>query len=60
MEDLGVELDNYDYMKDPDNANTLYEQVSNGWMPPSGSGEEPWTEEQVALFKQWMDDGYQP
>jgi hypothetical protein len=29
-------------------------------MPPSASGEQPWSEDKVQLFKQWMDGGYAP
>ena len=31
----------------------IYEQVSEGGMPPGG----PWPSEHVELFKQWMDEG---
>jgi hypothetical protein len=27
-------------------------------MPPRNSGEQPWTPDQVQLFKAWMDGGY--
>jgi hypothetical protein len=55
-----VSLDDYSYMSQPDNANRVYEQVSSGHMPPSDSGEQPWSEDKVQLFKTWMDGGYQP
>jgi hypothetical protein len=29
-------------------------------MPPSDSGEQPWSQDQVALFKAWMDGGFEP
>jgi hypothetical protein len=60
MSAMSVLLDDYDYMSEPDNASSVYEAVSDGTMPPSRSGEERWSEEKVGLFKQWMDDGYQP
>jgi hypothetical protein len=60
MKGFGVELDGYDYMKDPSNAESAYFQVSSGLMPPPSSGEERWSEDKVALFKEWMDGGYQP
>ena len=47
-------------MKDPSNAGSAYFQVSSGLMPPPSSGEERWSEDKVALFKEWMDGGYQP
>jgi hypothetical protein len=60
MQDLGVQLDSYDYMKDPSNAQDVYKQVSAKKMPPPDSGEDPWSEEKVNLFKTWMDEGYPP
>ena len=59
MSRLEVPLDDYAYMSQPDNAAGVYHQVSNGTMPPSASGE-PWSEDKVQLFKQWMDGGYAP
>ena len=41
------------------NADDIYDAVSAGRMPPASSGG-PWSQEKIALFKQWMDDGYQP
>jgi hypothetical protein len=28
-------------------------------MPPSASGEPPWPEDKVQLFKEWIDGGYE-
>jgi len=42
------------------NANAVYDQVSSGSMPPSWSGEDPWSPAKVQTFKDWMDGGYQP
>jgi hypothetical protein len=60
MRHLGASLDDYAYMSDPANASGVYEQVSTGAMPPSRSGEPRWSQDQVQLFKEWMDGGYQP
>jgi hypothetical protein len=64
MSEQGVDLDKYDYMSDPTNgyanAQNVYQQVSSGLMPPSWSGEKPWTTEMVQTFQNWMDGGYQP
>jgi len=59
MSALGAKLDDYAFMSQPATASAVYQQVSSGKMPPSGSGEQPWTPEKVALFKAWMDGGYQ-
>jgi hypothetical protein len=57
---VGLSLDDYSAMSQPAIATAVYEQVSSGGMPPSDSGEEPWSQDQVQLFKAWMDGGYQP
>ena len=59
MSYAGVLLDDYAYMSEPANAESVYEQVADGSMPPGDSGEQPWSQEQVQLFKAWMDAGYQ-
>ena len=60
MSRAGVLLGDYSYMSQPDNAAEVYEQVSSGGMPPSDSGERPWSEDKVQRLKEWMDGGYQP
>ena len=60
MTDKGVPLDDHSYMSQPSNADRVYAAVSNGWMPPSGSGEQAWSQEKVELFKAWIDGGCQP
>jgi hypothetical protein len=65
-----VYLADYSYMSDAAgddtyhdhaNANNVYNQLSTGQMPLDDSGNPvPWPPDQVALFKSWMDDGYQP
>jgi hypothetical protein len=56
---VGLSLDDYSSMSQPSIASAVYETVSNGSMPPSGSGEQPWSQGKVQLFKAWMDGGYQ-
>jgi len=41
------------------NADDVYDAVANGRMPPAQVGG-PWSKDKVDLFKQWMDNGYQP
>ena len=62
MKRFGVELDDYTYMSNPENANAVLATLSphDGEppsMPPSGPY---WTSAQLALFAQWQNDGYQP
>ncbi len=58
MSAAGVLLDDYAYMSQPANASRVYETVSTGAMPPANSGEQRWSQDQVQLFKAWMDAGY--
>ena len=62
MEPFGVELDDYSYMSNSDNANTVLATISqhNGEPPSMPPGGPYWTAAQLALFVQWQKDGYQP
>ena len=54
MDGSGVHLDDFAWMCVPANAQSVYDQVSTGAMPPG----EPWSKDHVSLFKKWMDEGY--
>jgi len=58
----GVELDDYAFMSDPDNADKVLATLSpNDDEPPSMPPGGPyWTEDQLALFAQWQKDCCQP
>jgi len=56
MSGMDVRLNDYSYMRAPDNAANVYQQISTQQMPPGS----PWPASQVELFKQWMDGGYAP
>ena len=60
MRNLGVSLDDFDYMRDQTHAQRVLGQVSTGAMPPRRSGEAAWSPETVQLFRDWMAGGYQP
>jgi hypothetical protein len=62
MKDFGIELDDYAWMSNPNNAASVLATVSpQGGSPPSMPPGGPyWTAEQIALFEQWQKDGYQP
>lgn len=62
MKRFGVKLDDYAYMSNPDNANSVLANVSphDGQPPSMPPGGPYWTEAQLALFAQWQNDGYQP
>jgi hypothetical protein len=58
----GVALDDYNFVSNPNNANKVLETLSPNQgnpplMPPGGPY---WTADQLALFAQWQNDGYQP
>jgi len=62
MKRFGVELDDYTYMSDPGNANSVLANLSphNGEPPSMPPGGPYWTSDQLALFAQWQKDGYRP
>jgi hypothetical protein len=53
MTPMGVALDDPAWMCVSANAQSVYDVVADGSMPPG----EPWPEERVSLFKKWMDAG---
>jgi hypothetical protein len=54
MKNFGLDLSSYVDVKE--NAEAIYSRLEDGSMPC----DDPWPKEQVAKFKQWMDDGMQP
>jgi hypothetical protein len=54
MKPMGLDLSSYDDVKAQ--APAIYAVVQDGSMPCDG----PWPEEQVSLFKRWMDEGMAP
>ena len=49
---FAFDLSDYDDVKD--NAAGIYDRLVDGSMPCDGA----WPENQIALFRQWMDEGY--
>jgi hypothetical protein len=62
MKRFNVELDNYSYMSNPNNANQVLAALSphDGEPPSMPPGGPYWTPSQLELFVQWQKDGYQP
>lgn len=54
MKNVGLDLSSYEDVKK--NADAIHERVADGSMPC----DDAWPKEQVAKFKQWMDDGMLP
>ena len=62
MKRYGVELEDYTYMSNPDNADAVLATLSphDGEPPTMPPGGPYWTASQLALFAQWQKDGYKP
>jgi hypothetical protein len=62
MKRFKVELDNYTYMSNPNNANQVLAALSphNGEPPSMPPGGPYWSPDHLGLFAQWQEDGYQP
>jgi len=54
MKSFGLDLSSYTDVKAQ--AEAIYKRLEDGSMPC----DDPWPKEQVAKFKQWMDDGMAP
>ena len=57
MKNAGMDLSNYDDVKK--HAVAIYATVSEGTMPPPGTGEK-WTAHMCDTFKQWQTQGCPP
>lgn len=51
MKDYGFDLSKLSDVRM--NSSYIYERLSDKSMPEDG----PWSDENIAIFKQWMDDG---
>jgi hypothetical protein len=60
MRQGGVALDDFAYMSEPSHAERVYQKLSSREMPPPGSGESPWPDANIQLFRDWMDGRFQP
>ena len=54
MKDYGLDLSSYEEVKAQ--ADAIYARLEDGSMPCDGA----WPEKQIALFKQWIEDGAAP
>jgi hypothetical protein len=62
MKRYKINLDDYAFMSNPDHANKVLGRLSphDGHSPAMPPGGPYWTQDQLALFAQWQNDGYQP
>ena len=65
MRGKGVSLDDAEWMcgaagdsafPDHSNARKVFDQLAQGSMPPDGA----WPAERLAIYQQWMTDGFTP
>jgi hypothetical protein len=54
MKNFGLDLSSYESVKAQ--AEVIYSRLDDGSMPC----DDPWPKEQIARFKQWMDEGMNP
>lgn len=54
MKEYGLDLSSYEDVRAK--AGAIYPRLEDSSMPCDG----PWPEEQIELFKQWMDEGMAP
>jgi hypothetical protein len=54
MAGMGVLLDDYGYMSQPSNAQSVYDHLTGTAQPQMPLGGPYWTAEQLALFHRWM------
>lgn len=60
MSPMGVLLDDYTYMSDAQNAQTVYEYLTGERQPQMPTDGAYWNEDQLQLFSDWMGGGRKP
>ena len=62
MAGMGVKLDDYTYMSQPANAQSVYDHLTGTAQPQMPLGGPYWSADQLGLFQRWMteDPPYQP
>ena len=61
QEHMSFMFDLWDYADVKAQAEEIYDSVSAGRMPiDDNNNPQPWPKEQVAKFKQWIDEGCKP
>jgi hypothetical protein len=56
VEEMRFAFDLSEYEDVKSNAVSIMDRLADGSMPC----DEPWPAERIALFRQWMDEGYSP
>ena len=60
MAPMGVELDDYAWMSNHDNAERVYDFLTGKETPQMPPGSPYWSAQQLDLFSEWIKGGRQP
>ena len=60
MKPMGVLLDDFTYMSESNNAQSVYDSLTGDTQPRMPIGGPYWSQDKLDLFQQWMKGGYQP
>jgi hypothetical protein len=56
MSSMGVLLDDYAFMSNPDNAKNVLDHLTGDTQPQMPLGGPFWSDAQIALFKSWINE----
>jgi hypothetical protein len=60
MKPMGVLLDDFTYMSESNNAQSVYDSLTGDTQPRMPINGPYWSQDKLDLFQQWMKNGYQP
>ena len=60
MKPMGVLLDDFTYMSESNNAQSVYDSLTGDTQPRMPINGPYWSQDKLDLFQQWMKGGYQP
>lgn len=60
MKPMGILLDDFKYMSNTDNAQSVYDSLTSEAEPRMPMNGPYWSQDKLDLFQKWMKGGYQP
>jgi hypothetical protein len=60
MKPMGILLDDFKYMSNSDNAQSVYDSRTGETQPQMPMNRPYWSQDKLDLFQKWMKNGYQP
>ncbi len=60
MKPMGILLDDFKYMSNTDNAQSVYDSLTREAEPRMPMNGPYWSQDKLDLFQKWMKGGYQP